>query len=476
MIRDYYIKNIYKQMCFTPTMEQETAIRLFADYMTCRDDDHPVFILNGAAGTGKTTLAAAIVKAMVEMKQKIVLMAPTGRAAKVFSLYAGQPAYTIHRRIYRQRSGAIGMEGFSLNDNLHTDTLFIIDEASMIANQGYGDGGFGSGYLLDDLMRYVEAGRNCRVMLIGDRAQLPPVGEDESPALMPQVMGAYGHRVIYATLNEVVRQEADSGILWNATKVRQMADEEYLTELPKVCFHGFDDIMMTPGSELIEQLAGSYSRAGIDDTIVITRSNRLAIRYNNGIRNMVLGHEDELCSGDMLMIVKNNYFWTEKEKLSLPFIANGDRAKVERVRNVRELYGFRFADVTISLPDYDDIELTATVNLNTLTSEAAALTREENDLLFNNVMEDYQHIPLKADRFKAIRQDIYFNALQVKYAYAVTCHKAQGGQWSHVYVDQGWMTDDMLTPEYIHWLYTAFTRATEKLYLVNWPEKQRVEG
>lgn len=473
MIRDYYIKNIYKQMCFTPTMEQETAIRLFADYMTCRDDDHPVFILNGAAGTGKTTLAAAIVKAMVEMKQKIVLMAPTGRAAKVFSLYAGQPAYTIHRRIYRQRSGAIGMEGFSLNDNLHTDTLFIIDEASMIANQGYGDGGFGSGYLLDDLMRYVEAGRNCRVMLIGDRAQLPPVGEDESPALMPQVMGAYGHRVIYATLNEVVRQEADSGILWNATKVRQMANEEYLTELPKVCFHGFDDIMMTPGSELIEQLAGSYSRAGIDDTIVITRSNRLAIRYNNGIRNMVLGHEDELCSGDMLMIVKNNYFWTEKEKLSLPFIANGDRAKVERVRNVRELYGFRFADVTISLPDYDDIELTATVNLNTLTSEAAALTREENDLLFNNVMEDYQHIPLKADRFKAIRQDIYFNALQVKYAYAVTCHKAQGGQWSHVYVDQGWMTDDMLTPEYIHWLYTAFTRATEKLYLVNWPEKQR---
>ena len=459
-------------MSFTPTMEQETAIRLFADYMTCRDDDHPVFILNGAAGTGKTTLAAAIVKAMVEMKQKIVLMAPTGRAAKVFSLYAGQPAYTIHRRIYRQRSGAIGMEGFSLNDNLHTDTLFIIDEASMIANQGYGDGGFGSGCLLDDLMRYVEAGRNCRVMLIGDRAQLPPVGEDESPALMPQVMGAYGHRVIYATLNEVVRQEADSGILWNATKVRQMANEEYLTELPKVCFHGFDDIMMTPGSELIEQLAGSYSRAGIDDTIVITRSNRLAIRYNNGIRNMVLGHEDELCSGDMLMIVKNNYFWTEKEKLSLPFIANGDRAKVERVRNVRELYGFRFADVTISLPDYDDIELTATVNLNTLTSEAAALTREENDLLFNNVMEDYQHIPLKADRFKAIRQDIYFNALQVKYADAVTCHKAQGGQWSHVYVDQGWMTDDMLTPEYIHWLYTAFTRATEKLYLVNWPEKQ----
>ena len=472
MIKDYFIDNIRRHIGVTPTMEQENAIRLFADYMTCREE-HPVFILNGAAGTGKTTLAAAIVKAMVEMKQKMVLMAPTGRAAKVFALYAGQPAYTIHRRIYRQRTGAVGMEGFSLNDNLHTDTLFIIDEASMISNQGYGEGGFGSGCLLDDLMKYVEAGRNCRVMLIGDRAQLPPVGEDESPALMPQIMGGYGHSVTHATLNEVVRQGEESGILWNATKVRMMESEEYNTELPKICFDGFDDIHNVPGNELIEELASSYSRAGLDDTIVITRSNRLAIRYNNGIRNMVLGNEDELCSGDRLMIVKNNYYWTEKEKLSLPFIANGDRAKVERVRNIRELYGFRFADVTLSFPDYDNMELTATVNLNSLQSEAPSLTREQNDRLFNAVTEDYQHIPLKADRFKAMRQDIYYNALQVKYAYAVTCHKAQGGQWSNVYVDQGYMTDDMLTPDYLHWLYTAFTRATEKLYLVNWPETQK---
>ena len=441
--------------------------------MTCRGE-HPVFILSGSAGTGKTTLAAAIVKAMVEMKQKIVLLAPTGRAAKVFSLYAGQPAYTIHRRIYRQRSGAIGMDGFSLNDNLHTDTLFIIDEASMIANQGYGESGFGSGCLLDDLVRYVNSGRNCRMMLIGDKAQLPPVGEEDSPALMPQVMRCYGSEVMHYTLNEVVRQGEESGILWNATKVRSMISEEYAMELPKVWFHGFDDIRNVPGNELIEELASSYSRAGLDDTIVITRSNKLAIRYNNGIRNMVLGNEDELCSGDRLMVVKNNYFWTEKEKLPVPFIANGDRVKVERVRNIRELYGFRFADVTMSFPDYDNMELTATVNLNTLRSEAPALTREESDLLFNKVMEDYQHIPLKMDRIKAIRQDVYYNALQVKYAYAVTCHKAQGGQWSHVYVDQGYMTDDMLTPDYLHWLYTAFTRATEKLYLVNWPEKQRV--
>ena len=473
MIRDFYIDSIRRQIGFAPTLEQAEAIDAFADYMTCRGE-HPVFILSGSAGTGKTTLAAAIVRAMVEMKQKIVLLAPTGRAAKVFSLYAGQPAYTIHRRIYRQRSGAIGMDGFSLNDNLHTDTLFIIDEASMIANQGYGESGFGSGCLLDDLVRYVNSGRNCRMMLIGDKAQLPPVGEEESPALMPQVMRCYGSEVMHSTLNEVVRQGEESGILWNATKVRSMISEEYAMELPKVWFQGFDDIRNVPGNELIEELASSYSRAGLDDTIVITRSNKLAIRYNNGIRNMVLGNEDELCSGDRLMVVKNNYFWTEKEKLPVPFIANGDRVKVERVRNIRELYGFRFADVTMSFPDYDNMELTATLNLNTLRSEAPALTREESDLLFNMVMEDYQHIPLKMDRIKAMRQDVYYNALQVKYAYAVTCHKAQGGQWSHVYVDQGYMTDDMLTPDYLHWLYTAFTRATEKLYLVNWPEKQRL--
>ena len=473
MIRDFYIDSIRRQIGFAPTVEQAEAIDAFADYMTCRGE-HPVFILSGSAGTGKTTLAAAIVRAMVEMKQKIVLLAPTGRAAKVFSLYAGQPAYTIHRRIYRQRSGAIGMDGFSLNDNLHTDTLFIIDEASMIANQGYGESGFGSGCLLDDLVRYVNSGRNCRMMLIGDKAQLPPVGEEESPALMPQVMRCYGSEVMHSTLNEVVRQGEESGILWNATKVRSMISEEYAMELPKVWFHGFDDIRNVPGNELIEELASSYSRAGLDDTIVITRSNKLAIRYNNGIRNMVLGNEDELCTGDRLIVVKNNDFWTEKEKLPVPFIANGDRVKVERVRNIRELYGFRFADVTMSFPDYDNMELTATVNLNTLRSEAPALTREESDLLFNKVMEDYQHIPLKMDRIKAMRQDVYYNALQVKYAYAVTCHKAQGGQWSHVYVDQGYMTDDMLTPDYLHWLYTAFTRATEKLYLVNWPEKQRV--
>ncbi|MDY3848439.1 MAG: AAA family ATPase [Prevotella sp.] len=457
-------------MGLTPTDEQKVAIDMFARFVTSRDD-HAVMLMKGSAGTGKTTLASAMVRAMAETKQKIVLLAPTGRAAKVFAVNSRQPAYTIHRKIYRQRSGAIGMEGFSLNDNLHTDTLFVIDEASMIANQGWNDSGFGSGHLLDDLVRYVYGGRNCRMMLIGDTAQLPPVGEDESPALMAETLQGYGLTVYETELRQVLRQSETSGILMNATTVRAMITHGDMTALPKVRFEGYEDIRPMPGNELIESLASSYSRAGLDDTIVITRSNRLAIRYNNGIRAMVIGNEDELCSGDRLMIVKNNYYWTEKEKLSLPFLANGDRVRVMRVRNIRELYGFRFADVTMAFPDYDNMEMTATVNLSTLQSEAPSLTREESNLLYNKVMEDYQHIPLKADRIKALRQDIYFNALQVKYAYAVTCHKAQGGQWEHVYVDQGYMTDDMLTPDYIHWLYTAFTRATDRLYLVNWPER-----
>lgn len=460
-------------MGFLPTAEQATAINRFADFMLDRND-RVAMILRGSAGTGKTTLAGAIVKALVEMKQKIVLMAPTGRAAKVFAMNASMPAYTIHRRIYRQKTMTDMASPFTLNANLSTDTLFIVDEASMIANMGNGDTSFGTGCLLDDLIMFVYSGRNCRLMLIGDTAQLPPVGEEESPALMTEVIGSYGMDVYEANLTEVLRQSQDSGILFNATKVRQMITHDDLTQLPKIVFQGFDDIKNLRGDELIEQLASSYSHAGLDDTIVVTRSNKRAIIYNNGIRNMVLGREDLVSQGDMLMVVKNNYYWAEKLKLQLPFIANGDRARVLRIRNIRELYGFHFADITLSFPDYDNLELTATTLLDSLQAEAPSLTREQNELLFQNVMADYQHLRLKSERYKALRQDPYYNALQVKYAYAVTCHKAQGGQWSHVYVDQGYMTDDMLTPDYIHWLYTAFTRATEKLYLVNWPKSQEV--
>ena len=477
MISDEFKFRIQEALGMVPTAEQEHAIDVFSLFMTDRDD-HVVMILRGSAGTGKTTLAGAIVRAMAKLKQKMILLAPTGRAAKVFALNADHPAYTIHRRIYRQKSAG-DISAFNLNYNNTRDTLFIVDEASMIANQGYGDSAFGTGRLLDDLMQFVYSGQNCRMMLVGDKAQLPPVGEDESPALMSDVLRAYGMRVYECDLNQVLRQSSDtsegSGILWNATRIRAMIDD---LVLPKIRLHGFADIVRVTGDELIDSLATSYSRAGMDETIVITRSNKRANIYNQGIRNMVLDREDELCRGDQLMMVKNNYYWgkesgeTTKENGGLEFLANGDVAVVRRVRNVHELFGFRFAEVTMELPDYDNYELTATVILDSLTTEAPALSREQQEQLYNAVMEDYADIPQRTERIKKLKSDKYYNALQIKYAYAVTCHKAQGGQWAHVYLDQGYMTDEMLTPDYIHWLYTAFTRATEKLFLVNWPKTQ----
>ena len=488
MIVDELTYRIRNAFGFTPTAEQERAIEVFTQFMTDRHEQS-LMILRGSAGTGKTTLAAALVRALCSLQQKIVLLAPTGRAAKVFSLYAGHPAYTIHRRIYRQKS----MEGaFNLNYNTAQDTLFIVDEASMVANATtVGDTPFANGQLLDDLIQFVYNGRNCRMMLIGDTAQLPPVGEEESPALQTDIMRSYGLHVHQCDLNEVLRQSQESGILWNATMIRQLITHDGPMQMPVVRFEGFSDIRRMPGDELIESLASSYSHVGTDETMVITRSNKRANIYNQGIRNMVLGREEELCTGDLLMIVKNNYYWTSlspklgddrglKEPCSDPqppnlgglgYIANGDRAIVRRVRRVEQLYGFRFAEVTMTFPDYDDYELTATVLLDTLTSEAPALTHQQQTQLYNQVMEDYADIPLKPDRLKKLREDRHYNALQIKFGYAATCHKAQGGQWAHVYVDQGYMTDDMLSVDYIHWLYTAFTRATEQLYLVNWPTK-----
>lgn len=480
MIIDELKYKILQQFAFPPTQEQAHALEVFAEFLTDRDP-HAVMILRGSAGTGKTTLSGAIVRTLKEIRQKVMLLAPTGRAAKVFSLNSGSPAYTIHRRIYREKSFS-GVEGqFNLNDNLYTDTLFMVDEASMIANMGLGGMSFGSGCLLDDLVHFVYQGRNDRLLLIGDKAQLPPVGEEESPALHAAMLEGYGLKVYECDLNEVLRQSEESGILYNATMIRQMITHDDITQLPKIHFAGYSDIKPMPGAELIEALADSYHHVGLDDTIVVTRSNKRANIFNQGIRNMVLDREEELSQGDILMIVKNNYYWMEEERKSnnklqsndIPaFLANGDRAKVLKVRRRIDLYGFRFATLLLQFPDYDNYELEATVLLDTLTSEAPALTHEQQEQLFHQIEEDYQDIPLKADRMKAIRQDQFFNALQVKFAYAVTCHKAQGGQWAHVYVDQGYMTDDMLNPDYIHWLYTAFTRATEMLYLVNWPETQ----
>ena len=508
MIIDELKYKILQQFGFPPTQEQAHALEVFAEFLTDRDP-HAVMILRGSAGTGKTTLSGAIVRTLKEIRQKVMLLAPTGRAAKVFSLNSGSPAYTIHRRIYREKSFS-GVEGqFNLNDNLYTDTLFMVDEASMIANMGLGGMSFGSGCLLDDLVHFVYQGRNDRLLLIGDKAQLPPVGEEESPALHAAMLEGYGLKVYECDLNEVLRQSEESGILYNATMIRQMITHDDITQLPKIHFAGYSDIKPMPGAELIEALADSYHHVGLDDTIVVTRSNKRANIFNQGIRNMVLDREEELSQGDILMIVKNNYYWMEEERKKIKekeieerrvksegtesgtathkvqsskfqvqsneipaFLANGDRAKVLKVRRRIDLYGFRFATLLLQFPDYDNYELEATILLDTLTSEAPALTHEQQEQLFHQIEEDYQDIPLKADRMKAIRQDQFFNALQVKFAYAVTCHKAQGGQWAHVYVDQGYMTDDMLNPDYIHWLYTAFTRATEMLYLVNWPETQ----
>lgn len=447
--------------------------------MLSREAD-AAFLLRGYAGTGKTSLVAAMVQTLAQLKQPVMLLAPTGRAAKVFSLYSGMPAYTIHRKVYRQKT--LTDPGlFQQGVNLHKHTTLIVDEASMVSNTG-GDGGvsFGTGRLLDDLIHYVYSCEGCRLMLIGDTAQLPPVGTDESPALDAGMLASYGLTVWQVQMTEVVRQSTDSGILWNATMLRQMlAESDGGIPFPRFRIQGMPDIEVVKGDELIDSLESSYSRCGTDDTIVVTRSNKRANIFNQGIRARILYMEEELGGGDQVLVAKNNYFWAEKEKTDasaqeqqMAFIANGDTAIVRRVHNERRFYGFRFADATLVFPDYANREMEVTVLQDTLMSESPALTREQQDTLFQAVWADYPEIGDKRERMKKLRNDPYFNALQIKYAYAVTCHKAQGGQWSHVYIDQGYLTEDMLTPDYLRWLYTALTRATEKVFLINWPETQ----
>ena len=470
MINNYLETQIKENFLYQPTSEQEKAIKLLAEFL-CSSDSERAFLLRGYAGTGKTSLVGALVKTLDRLQQKCVLLAPTGRAAKVFSAYAGHAAYTIHKKIYRQRAFSNDTGNFALNDNLTTHTLYIIDEASMIANDGLSGSLFGTGRLLDDLVEFVYSGEGCRLLLLGDTAQLPPVGEEQSPALYADALRGYGLKVTETDLTQVVRQERQSGILWNATRLRELIAGEDCWTLPKIRVSGFADIRVLPGNELIETLEECYHRDGQDETIVICRSNKRASIYNKGIRAQVLWREDELGSGDLLMIAKNNYYWTEQEK-EMDFIANGEIALVRRVRRERELYGFRFVDVTISFPDHNDFELEANLLLDSLHSDAPSLPREDADRLFNAVLEDYADIPLKRDRIKKMKADPYYNAIQAKYAYAVTCHKAQGGQWRNVFLDQGYMMDEYLTPDYFRWLYTAFTRATGTLYLVNYPSEQ----
>lgn len=463
MINNFLIEKITGHLPYEPTAEQAGLINGITDFLLQKQPDS-LLLIKGYAGTGKTSLIGALVKTLTEFKQKTVLLAPTGRAAKVFAGYAGHPAYTIHRKIYRQKVFTGDYDGFRITDNLNKDTLFIVDEASMIANEDYQAVTQGSGKLLDDLIEYVYAGEGCRLILLGDNAQLPPVGQPESPALEERKLQQYGLHVVPFELKEVARQSSDSGILFNATRLREKLALDPLPP-PTLRTGPFADVSAVSGEDLIETLSTAYNRDGMEETIVITRSNKRANIFNLGIRNQILYREEELTSGDWLLIAKNNYFWSSEYK-ELDFIANGDMARVVKVRNTREMYGFRFADVALYFPDYE-LEIEAKIILDTLTSDTPALTNEMTRQLFSAVMEDMADIPLKRDRMKRLKTDPYFNALQVKYAYAVTCHKAQGGQWKNVFLDLGAIPSDQSGIDFYRWLYTAVTRATEHLYLIN---------
>ena len=468
MFSTHIATQIYGKICFETTPGQKKIIEKLSEYLS-GDDFSRIFVLNGYAGTGKTTLIAALVGALKEVGIKPVLLAPTGRAAKVLARYAGEKALTIHKRIYRERTNADYESKFTLNPNPERGAVFIVDEASMLSDTTSGGAVFGSGSLLSDLVDYVRSGRGCRLILVGDSAQLPPVGSDFSPALDPSTLSAYGE-VVYGTMDEVVRQESESGILFNATLVRCMV-ENGLYEIPHFELD-FPDIEAIDGGEFLERLEDCYARYGRDETIVITRSNRRANRYNEGIRRNVLYAEEEIGSGDMLMVVKNNYYYTEREKdCKVDFIANGDTAQLLRIRHFHDFYGFRFADALLRFPDYDELELEGKILLDTLSSDSPSLTREQSSQLFYNVAEDYADITSKAKRYKEVRENPYFNAMQIKFAYAVTCHKAQGGQWKCVFVDKMLFGEEEMTRDLLQWLYTAITRATEKLYFINFDER-----
>ncbi len=466
---------IYAKFAFETTFGQKKIIEKLAEWLETPQNDQ-IFILNGYAGTGKTTLIGALVGVLRDNSCRCVLLAPTGRAAKVLAQYTGERTYTIHKKIYRQQSSASIESKFSLDYNRERDAVFIVDEASMLANgSSYEDSLFGSGALLEDLIKYVQSGRNCRLILVGDNAQLPPIGNDYSPALDPVYMSTFG-TVDYGSLDDVVRQDINSGILFNATLVRTML-ENHIYEIPLLDMN-YPDVEQLSGADFMERIEECYSKYGRDETIVITRSNRRANRYNEALRRTVLFAEEEIESGDMLMVVKNNYFYASdsddeesKDGRSMNFIANGDIARLRRLRRIEELYGFRFANAVLEFDDYDSTEIECKILLDTVASESPSLTRDESLRLFRAIEEDYPEIRSKAKRYKEIRENPYFNAVQVKFAYAVTCHKSQGGQWSAVFIDKMLFGDEQMSKDLLRWLYTAMTRATEKLYFVNFDER-----
>lgn len=467
-LNSFFLSQIKNNFQFEPTTEQASALDLITDFLFTRTFDS-IFLLKGYAGTGKSSLIGALVKTMTDFEQKTVLLAPTGRAAKVFSSYSNHPAFTIHKKIYRRKRFSGEASGYVPMDNLHKDTLFIVDEASMISNDGIDSFSFGSGRVLDDLIHYVYGGENCRLLLIGDEAQLPPVMQETSPALQIDTLKGYGLEVSSTTMTQIVRQAENSGILFNATHIRNALLENTTELFPKLKLEGFSDISKVSGEELIDEISAAYDRDGIEETMIVSRSNKRVNIYNEGVRNRILYREEELSSGDMLMVTKNNYFWTENVE-QIDFLANGELLEILRVRRIQEIYGFRFCDVLVKHPDYD-IELEIKILIDTLHSETTGLSQEKNAELFYNILEDYGDITTKNGKMQKMKIDPFYNAVQVKYGYAVTCHKAQGGEWSNIFLDIGYITEEHLGVNFYRWLYTALTRASKRLYLVNLPDE-----
>ncbi|NLO71495.1 MAG: AAA family ATPase [Porphyromonadaceae bacterium] len=465
MISDFISKRIRQEFGFEPIGQQSDLIEKLSVFIMS-NDSHKAFLLKGYAGTGKTSVVSALVRALNSLEQKTVLLAPTGRAAKVLSSYSGFPAFTIHKKIYRQKS--ISDFRFQLTDNLHKNTLFIVDEASMISNSS-SESTFGSGRLLDDLIEFVYSGEGCSLLLLGDTAQLPPVEQSKSPALEVKELKSFGLNVQEFILTSVVRQALESGILYHATNLRMHLARETTNTHPKFRLKQFTDIERLSGIDLIDAIQRSYSGVGVEDTIVVTRSNKRANMYNEGIRSQVMMREEQLSNGDLLMVTRNNYFWN-KPYPEIDFIANGDVLEVVRIGKSYEMYDFHFVDLTLRSLDFD-WEIDARVWLDGLGSENPAHMNEMSNQLFAKVAEDYPEITVRRKLVRKVLENEFFNSLQVKFAYAVTCHKAQGGQWKKVFIDHGYLPDDQINTEYYRWLYTALTRATNQVYLINYPDE-----